>query len=62
MIRRSAPHVIDQLYPAEFFQHNTTPVCRRTDRLESALAVTAVLVAQHAKPSFPIPAQPVRAE
>ena len=62
MIRRCAPGILDQLYSAELFQNNTTPVFRRTNWLESAPAVATVLVAQNAKPSIPIPAQRVWTE
>ncbi len=60
MIRRRAPGIFHQFHPAEFLQHNTTPVCRRTCWLQPALAFAAVLIAEDAKPSFPIPAQSVR--
>jgi hypothetical protein len=62
MIRRCAPGILDQLYPAELFQNNTTPVFRRTNWLESAPAVATVLVAQNAKPPIPIPAEPMWTE
>jgi hypothetical protein len=62
MIRRRMPGPLHQPHSAEFFERNTTPVCNRTWRLKSAPAFAAVLITQHAKPSFHIPAQSVRAE
>jgi hypothetical protein len=62
MIRRRAPNVFDQLHPAQFFQRNTTPVCLRTQRIEPAPTLAAILVTECTKLPFPIPAQSVRAK
>src|ERR1700756_1446233 len=60
MIRGCAPGSLPSLPPAEFLERNTTPVGRRTHRVESALAFATVLITEHAKPSFAIAAQSVR--
>src|SRR5262249_56838438 len=62
MIWGWAPGPFHYFLPAEFLQRHTTPVCRRARRLESALAIAAVLVAQYAELPFPIAAQSVRAK
>src|SRR5215469_10816182 len=60
MIGCSAPRILQEFHPAELIESGATPVGRGTQRFESALALSAILVAQHAKFSRPIPAQPVR--
>jgi hypothetical protein len=62
MIWRRAPAVVQQLHSSELLQNNAAPVCRRTGRLKSAFAFSAVLVAQHTHFAFLVPAQPVRAK
>ena len=59
MIGRGAPRVLQELHPAEFLERRATPVGRGTNRFESALALSAILVAQHSKFPGAIPAQPV---
>ena len=60
MVGRGAPHVLQEFHPAELLNHGATPVGRRTRRFESALALPAVLVAQHSKFAGAITAQSVR--
>ena len=60
MVGRGAPPVLQELHPAELLQRGATPVGRGTRRFESALALSAVLVAQHAKVSGATSAQSVR--
>src|ERR1700739_1397697 len=60
MIRGCAPGSLHSLHPAEVLERHTTPVGRRTHRVESALAFATVLITEHAKPSFAIAAQSVR--
>ena len=59
MIRRSAPSLIEQFDIAEFLEYQAAPVRRRAGDLESALASTAVLIAEHPYLPFFIPAQSV---
>src|SRR5262245_20803035 len=60
MVGRGAPRVLQELHPAELLERGATPVGRGTPRLQPALALCAVLVAQHPKFSGAIPAQSVR--
>ena len=60
MVGRGAPRLIQELHPAELLKRGTTPVGRGTHRSESALALSAILVAQHPKLSGAIPTQTVR--
>ena len=59
MVGRGAPRVRQELHPAELLERGATPVGRGTRRFESALALSAILVAQHPKFSGAIPAQSV---
>jgi hypothetical protein len=46
----------------EFLENDTTPTLRRPDRLQSALTLAAILIAEHATLAQAIAAQPVRAK
>jgi|SRR6516225_3363656 len=60
MVGRGPPRVLYKLHPAELLQRRATPVGRGTCGFQSALALSAILVAQHPKFSGAIPAQSVR--
>jgi hypothetical protein len=60
MVGRGAPRVLQEFHPAELLERGATPVGRGTQRFQSALALAAILVAQHPKFSGAIPAQSVR--
>jgi hypothetical protein len=62
MIWRCAPIIFQQLHPTKFLEHYTPPVGRRSNRPQSALALAAVLVADHPQLSICIPAQSVGAK
>ena len=62
MVGCGAPPVLQEFHPAELLERGATPVGRGTRRFQSALALAAILVAQHPKFSGTIPAQPVRAK
>ena len=56
------PRAIEQLDLAEILHCQTAPIIRSTGGLETAFAVSSVLVTQHLEPSMFVPAQPVRTE
>ena len=63
MVCRCVPAIVQQqLHCSELLQHNAAPVGRRTRRLKTAFAFSAVLIAQHTQFVFLVPAQPVRAK
>src|SRR5215203_3059983 len=63
MVWRCVPAIVQQqLHSPEFLQHNAAPVSRRTRRLKTALAFSAVLIAQDTEFAVLVPAQPVRAK
>src|SRR5215472_3197915 len=49
MVRGGLPGTIQKFHLAQFLENNTTPIPRRPDRPQSALAFTAVLIAEHAR-------------
>jgi hypothetical protein len=62
MIGCGAPWVFQKFHSAEFLNRNTAPVVRRTDRLQSTLTLSAVLIAQNPQLSLPVPPQSVWAK
>jgi hypothetical protein len=62
MIQRSAPRAFQKFYCAKFLNCNAAPVGRRTHRLQAALALPAVLIAQNPQLSLSVPPQSVRAK
>jgi hypothetical protein len=62
MIRRSAPSLIEQFDITEFLEYQAAPVRSRAGDLESALAPTAVLIAEDPYLPFSIPTQSVRTQ
>src|SRR5688572_11080237 len=59
MVRRGSPPAFQQFHRPELFKRDAAPVGRRTNRLQTALAFSAVLIAQHSKLPLAIPPQPV---
>jgi hypothetical protein len=62
MIRRGAPQAFQKLYCAKFLNCDAAPVGRRTYRLQTTLALPAVLIAQNPQLSLSISPQSVRAK
>ena len=62
MIRRGAPRAFQKFYCAKFLHCNAAPVGRRTHRLQTTLALPAVLVAQNPQLSLSVSPQSVRAK
>jgi hypothetical protein len=62
MIRRSTPSLLEQFDLTEFLEYQAPPIRWRARDLESALASTAVLIAEHPYLPFSIPAQSVRTQ
>ena len=62
MVWGGLPGIVQQFHPAQFLENNTTPILRRPDRPQSALAFAAILIAEHARLAQAIAAQPVRAK
>src|SRR6187402_1087467 len=63
MVWRCVPViVVQQLHCSEFLQRNAAPVGRRTRRLKSAFAFSAVLTAQYTDFASSVTAQSVRAK
>lgn len=56
------PGIVYQFYPAQFLENDATPIICRTDRPQSALAVAAILIAEHPRLAEAIASQPVRAK
>jgi hypothetical protein len=59
MIRCSAPRAIQKFHSPESLNCHAAPVGRRTDRLQAALALSAILIAENSKLPVPGPPQPV---
>jgi hypothetical protein len=62
MIRRGAPSIIEQFDITEFLEYQAAPVRWRARYLESTLASSAVLIAEHPQLPVSVPAQSVRAQ
>jgi hypothetical protein len=62
MVWSGFPGTLHQFYPAQFLENDATPVLRRPDRPQSAFALAAILIAEHARLPQAIAAQPVRAK
>src|SRR5439155_19434305 len=62
VIRHSLPRTAQHIYLPQLFENDATPILRRPDRPQTALALATVLIAQHARLAHAIPAQPVRAK
>src|SRR5262249_26697947 len=62
MVWRGLPGTVHQFRAAQFLNNDTTPILRRPDRPQSALALAAILIAEHARLAQAIAAQPVRAK
>ncbi len=62
MVWGGLPRIVQQFHLAQFLENDTTPVLRRPDRPQSALAFAAILVAEHTRLAHAIAAQPVRAK
>src|SRR5262249_21739875 len=60
MVWGGLPGTVPQFYPAQFLENDATPVRRRPDRPQSALAVSAILIAEYARLAHTVAAQPVR--
>ena len=60
MIGSRSPPVIQQFHVPEFVERNAAPVLRRSHRLETAFAFSAVRIAKHSELPLLIPSQPVR--
>ena len=60
MVRGGFPGTVQQFHPAQFLENDATPILRRPDRPQPALALAAILIAEHAWLAKPIAAQPVR--
>src|SRR5262249_25093748 len=62
VIRGGLPGTVQQFHPAQFLENDATPILRRTDRPQPALAFATVLIAEHARLAQAIASQPVRAK
>src|SRR5215831_11814880 len=62
MVWSGFPGTLQQFHAAQFLENDATPILRRPDRPQSALAFAAVLIAQYARLAQAIAAQAVRAE
>lgn len=62
MIGSGLPGTLQQFHPAQFLKDDATPILRRPDRPQSALAISTLLIAEYARLAQPIPAQSVRAK
>ena len=62
MVRGCSPGPAQQFYAAEFIHCNAPPVRRRSRRLQTALAFSAILIAQRSKLPPLIPSQSVRTQ
>ena len=62
MVGSSLPGTVYQFHAAQFLENDATPILRRSDRPQSAFALTAILIAEHARLAQAIAAQPVRAK
>ena len=60
MVWSSLPGIVQQFHPAQFLENDATPILRRPDRAQSALAFAAILIAEHARLAQAVAAQPVR--
>ena len=62
MIGRGVPCAFEQLHSTEFLQCDAAPVAWRSGGTQSTAALSSVLIAQHPKFPFVVPAQPMRAK
>src|SRR5262245_42820856 len=62
MVWGSPPKVTQQFDPPQFLENDATPILRRTDRPQSALAVAAILIDEYARLAQAIASQTVRAK
>src|SRR5262245_58774395 len=61
MVWGGLPGIVQQFHLTQFLENDTTPILRRPDRPQSALAFASVLIAEHARLAQAIAAQSVRA-
>src|SRR5215469_9406288 len=62
MVWGGLPGAVHQFHAAQFLENDATPILRRPDRSQSALAFAAVLIAEYARLAQAIAAQAVRAK
>ena len=55
MIWRSLPRTIQQFHGAEFLQNDTPPILGRARESQTALALSAILIAEDTNLACPIP-------
>src|SRR5689334_17166863 len=54
------PRIVHQFHAPQFLENHATPVLRRTDRRQTGLAFSAILIAEYARLAQAVAAQPVR--
>jgi hypothetical protein len=57
-----SPRAAHEFYPLQFLEDYATPILRRTNRPQTALALAAALITEDAKLPQPITAKPMRAK
>ena len=62
MVWGGLPGIVHQFDPAQFLENDATPILRRPDRPQSALALATILITKHARFTQTIAAQPMRAK
>lgn len=62
MVWGGLPGTVQPFYPAQFLENDTPPILRRPDWPQSAFTLAAILIAEHARFSPAIAAQPMRTE
>ncbi len=62
VVRGGLPRAAHEFYPPQFLENNATPILRRTNGPQTALALAAALITQDAKLPHPIAAKPMRAK
>ncbi len=60
MVGSGSPHTGQEFHAPEFIERDAAPVIRRSHRLQTAFAFSAVLVAKHAKLPVLVPSKSVR--
>ena len=62
MVWGGLPGTVQQFHATQLLENHATPILLRPDRPQSALALAAILIAEHARLSQAIATQPVRAK
>ena len=59
MVWCGPPGIVHQFHTPQFLENHATPVVRRTDRRQTGLALSAILIAEYARLAQAVAAQPV---